>query len=64
VAGRRPSDVAQALGDVGICVWAGHYYASELMAALGLADGGAVRAGLVHYNTLADVTRLTAALSG
>ena len=45
-----------------IAVWDGDYYAVEVMRRLGLADGGAVRAGLVHYNTAAEVDRLLAAL--
>jgi selenocysteine lyase/cysteine desulfurase len=32
------------------------------MRRLGLADGGAVRAGIVHYNTAAEVDRLLNAL--
>ena len=61
---RTPREVAMALGDRGIAVWHGDYYAVELMRALGLADdGGAVRAGIVHYNTEAEVDRLLGALS-
>ena len=56
---RTPREVATTLGDRGIAVWHGDYYAVELMRALGLADGGgAVRAGLVHYNTEREVDRL------
>ncbi|HVE98867.1 MAG TPA: cysteine desulfurase-like protein [Mycobacteriales bacterium] len=62
VAGWAPADVAKALGAQGICVWAGHYYAFELMAALGLGEGGAVRVGIAHYNTRAEIERLLAAL--
>ncbi len=61
---RTPREVATTLGDRGIAVWHGDYYAVELMRALGLADGGgAVRAGLVHYNTEREVDRLLEALS-
>ena len=45
----------------GVCVWAGHYYALELMQALGLPDG-AVRAGIACYTTPDDVDRLLEAL--
>jgi selenocysteine lyase/cysteine desulfurase len=39
-------------------VWWGNYYALETMRHLGLdADDGAVRAGIVHYNTAAEVDR-------
>ena len=45
-------------------VWNGHNYAWELTGALGIRDsGGAVRAGLVHYNDRSDVDRLLAAVA-
>lgn len=63
VAGRTPISVSADLGNQGIAVWAGNYYAVELMTALGLEDrGGAVRAGVVCYTTAAEVDRLLAAL--
>jgi cysteine desulfurase family protein (TIGR01976 family) len=63
VAGRSPQQVAKALGDKGVCVWAGNYYAVELMQRLGLEDGGgAVRAGVVCYTTNDEVDRLLGAL--
>jgi cysteine desulfurase family protein (TIGR01976 family) len=63
VDGRTPQQVAKALGDEGICVWAGNYYAVELMRRLGLEDsGGAVRAGVVCYTTTDEVDRLLGAL--
>ncbi len=63
VAGRTPLQVSADLGNDGICVWSGNYYALELMTALGLEDsGGAVRAGVVCYTTFAEVDRLLAAL--
>lgn len=64
VAGQAPADTARALGDQGICVSHGDYYAVEYFERLGLRDsGGAVRASLYHYNTEAEVDRLLAALS-
>jgi cysteine desulfurase family protein (TIGR01976 family) len=57
VAGRTPQQVAAHLGEAGIAVWHGNYYAVEVMGALGLEDG-AVRVGIVHYNTAAEVDRL------
>ncbi|MCW2614049.1 MAG: cysteine desulfurase-like protein [Frankiales bacterium] len=46
-----------------MCVWAGDYYALELVRALGLADsGGAVLAGVVCYSTAEEVDRLLACL--
>ena len=64
VAGRTPREVAGHLAGCGVNVWHGHSYAWELTGALGLRDsGGAVRAGLVHYNDHADVDRLLAGLA-
>ena len=63
VDGRTPQQVAKSLGDKGICVWAGNYYALELMRRVGLEDtGGAVRAGVVCYSTDDEVDRLLGAL--
>lgn len=63
VEGRSPLQVSADLGNAGIAVWAGNYYAVELMTALGLeGSGGAVRAGVVCYTTTAEVDRLLAAL--
>ena len=59
VAGHTPADVAAYLAGRGVNVWNGHNYAWELTGALGIRDsGGAVRAGLVHYNDRSDVDRL------
>jgi cysteine desulfurase family protein (TIGR01976 family) len=62
VDGLLPRTVAERLGAREVAVWDGDYFAIEVMQRLGLADGGAVRAGLVHYNTGAEVERLLAAL--
>ncbi len=63
VDGRSPRAVAEDLGERGIAVWQGNYYAVEVMKRLGLEDsGGAVRAGIVHYNTAGEVDRLLAEL--
>ena len=63
VAGRTPLQVAEHLASRKINVWNGHNYAWELTGALGIRDSGsAVRAGLVHYNTAAEVERLLAAV--
>jgi cysteine desulfurase family protein (TIGR01976 family) len=63
VAGRSTRDVATFLGERDIAVWHGNYYALEVMKRLGLEDGGAVRAGIVHYNTAEEVDRLLTALA-
>jgi len=57
VDGRSPTEVAEHLGERGIFVWDGNYYALEVMKRLGL-DEGAVRVGIVHYNTADEVDRL------
>jgi cysteine desulfurase family protein (TIGR01976 family) len=63
VAGHSPSEVAEHLASHRVNVWNGHNYAWELTAALGIRDAGsAVRAGLVHYNSVDDVERLLDAL--
>ena len=50
-----------AAADIGIRD--GHMYAPRLMERLGLAmDTGAVRASLVHYNTLAEIDRFAEVL--
>lgn len=56
-----PEEAAARLGEQGFAVWHGNYYAVEIMKRLGLADG-AVRVGIVHYNTADEVDRLLAAL--
>ena len=63
VAGHRPDAVATALAARGVAVWSGNYYAVEAMAALGLTDGGAVRAGVSCYTSAADVERLLTAVA-
>ena len=54
--GKTPRAVAEYLGCENIYVWDGNYYALALMERLGLEEhGGAVRVGLAHYNTSAEV---------
>ena len=60
--GRSPESVATALAERELAVWHGNYYALETMRYLGLEDG-AVRAGIVHYNTEDEVDRLLAGLA-
>jgi selenocysteine lyase/cysteine desulfurase len=57
-----PEEAATRLGELGFAVWHGNYYAVEIMKRLGL-DDGAVRVGIVHYNTEDEVDRLLEALS-
>ncbi len=53
-----PSQIATTLGQRGIFVWHGNYYAQPLTEALELEPEGMVRVGLVHYNTEHEVDRL------
>ena len=63
LAGHIPREIATVLGNRGIAVWDGDYYAYELIRTLGLAEsGGMVRVGFVHYNEFAEVDRLAEAL--
>ena len=55
------SPAAARLAERGFAVWDGNYYAVEVMKHLGLPDG-AVRVGIVHTNTAAEVDGLLAAL--
>ena len=64
VAGHSPAVVAQHLAERGIFAWAGHFYAVETIARLGLEEaGGLVRVGLCHYNSRGEVDRLIQALA-
>jgi cysteine desulfurase family protein (TIGR01976 family) len=56
-----PDAVALRLAERKLAVWTGDYYAVEVMERLGLPEG-AVRIGLVHYNTADEVERLLGAL--
>jgi cysteine desulfurase family protein (TIGR01976 family) len=62
VRGQTPATAAKRLAERAFTVWHGNYYAVEVMQRLGLPDG-AVRAGIVHYNTAEEVDRLLAALA-
>jgi cysteine desulfurase family protein (TIGR01976 family) len=62
VRGQTPDMAAAALAEQGFAVWAGNYYAVEVMRRLGLPDG-AVRIGIVHYNTADEVDRLLEGLA-
>ena len=57
--GRHPHDVAAALGEQGIFVWDGNYYALAVTERLGVEHkGGMVRIGAVHYNTVEEIWRM------
>ena len=56
---RTAQSVAEHLAERNVAVWWGNYYALETMRRLGLDEvDGAVRAGIVHYNTAEEVDRL------
>jgi len=56
-------EVAAALGERGIFVWDGNYYAVGVTEALGLEPEGMVRVGMLHYNTAAEVDRCVTAVA-
>ena len=59
ISGCTPGDAARALGEEGVFVWNGDFYATTVCDALGLSDcGGLIRAGLAPYSTDEDVQRL------
>lgn len=61
--GRHPQAIAEALGKENINVWDGNFYALAVLERLGLEEqGGIVRVGAVHYNTIDEVDELIQAL--
>ncbi|HEY1367081.1 MAG TPA: cysteine desulfurase-like protein [Gaiellaceae bacterium] len=63
VDGLEPRAAAERLAVRDIAVWDGNYYAVEVMERLGLGEAGAVRVGIVHYNSADEVDRLLTALA-
>ncbi|MEO8702789.1 MAG: cysteine desulfurase-like protein [Kofleriaceae bacterium] len=62
VDGRPPESIVRAIDARGIGIRHGDFYAKGVTQALGLAPTGVIRVSMAHYNTLAEVDRLTAAL--
>lgn len=59
-----PRMVAEKLAQEGIYVWDGNYYAINVSERLGVeGQGGMVRVGAAHYNTMDEVSRLQEALT-
>lgn len=59
----HPRTVAEKLAQENIYVWDGNYYALNASERLGVeAQGGMVRVGATHYNTLDEVVKLKEAL--
>jgi len=51
--------LAERLAEGDIAAWHGNYYALEVLRALGLEErGGALRIGVMHYNTAGEIDRL------
>ena len=63
VAGRRAEEIPVALEPYKVAISSGDFYAARCIRDLGLkAEGGVIRASMVHYNSEADVARLIEAL--
>jgi cysteine desulfurase family protein (TIGR01976 family) len=63
IGNHHPTAIATFLGERGIFTWDGNYYALNLTERLGVeSQGGLLRIGLVHYNTMEEVERLLSAL--
>ena len=63
IGNHHPTAIATFLGERGIFTWDGNYYALNLSERLGVeSQGGMLRIGLVHYNTIEEVERLLTAL--
>jgi cysteine desulfurase family protein (TIGR01976 family) len=63
IKGHTPLQLATKLGERGFFTWDGNYYALDLTERLDVEkDGGFLRIGLAHYNTLEEVERLLAAV--
>ncbi|HET6821713.1 MAG TPA: cysteine desulfurase-like protein [Anaerolineales bacterium] len=61
--GKDPAKIADALGQQGVYVWNGHNYALAIVERMGLLEeGGMIRVGPVHYNTLDEIQRFGEAL--
>ena len=59
IEGTRPEAAAARLGERGVQVWNGHFYALRGVESLGLVEaGGLLRTGLLMYNTAAEIDRL------
>ena len=57
--GVRPEQACRQLGDQGLFLWDGHFYAVRLVERLGLMEaGGLVRVGLCPYTTWDELARL------
>ena len=63
IEGHTPLELSTKLGDRGFFTWDGNYYAINVTEQLDVEkDGGFLRIGLFHYNTVEEVDRLLAAM--
>ncbi len=63
VDGLTPYQIGEYMGKQGIFLWTGNFYAQRLDERLGtFENGGVVRVGLTHYNTVEEVDRYLEAL--
>lgn len=58
LAGHDPALVARRLGERGICVWDGNFYAPRPVQILQVPGGSLIRVGFSMYNTAEEVSRL------
>ncbi|MEP6567725.1 MAG: aminotransferase class V-fold PLP-dependent enzyme, partial [Mesorhizobium sp.] len=58
-----PQKIVEGMAEMQIGIRDGHMYAPRLMKRLNLSmDSGAIRASLVHYNTIGEIRRFGEAL--
>jgi cysteine desulfurase family protein (TIGR01976 family) len=63
IAGHTPLELSTKLGERGFFTWDGNYYAINVTERLDVEkEGGFLRIGLFHYNTVEEVDRLLVAL--
>ena len=61
--GHSPLSVAEHLAEQNIYAWNGNFYALSVTERLGLeSNGGLIRIGLTHYNTVGEIDQLISAL--
>ncbi len=64
-AGTTPEALARRLGEQNIFTWDGNFYAISVTERLGVEDeGGLLRIGLAHYNTVEEVDRCLEVIEG
>jgi len=59
IEGITAAEASKKLGEKGICIWDGHFYAIRALEVLGIYEkGGLIRAGISLYNTKEEIDRL------